>query len=296
MLSSLKYDREQMMRGFAILLLLMPLTLTACGQDTPADQATVPGQARQPAETRDPIEPVLSANLDRLMAYADSIESALRPVPLLTAPQIAAFNRFRNADQLVAARRLGIPQPVSQEAIRGHVDAGRLVPLEDNEYWVVRDLDYSVALATPDVDVLLREIGRRFQARIAEIGLPPLRLEVTSVLRTAANQAALRRVNPNAAAGESTHQYGTTIDIAYSSFRAPLRPVVDLELGDAPWLEPHLRRIEAAAAETGAARMSRELQAILGHVLREMQAEGMVMVTMEVRQPVYHMTVARRLR
>lgn len=41
--------------------------------------------------------------------------------------------------------------------------------------------------------------------------------------------------------------------------------------------------------------MSLELRAILGHVLREMQDEGLVMVTYEVLQPVYHMTVARRL-
>jgi hypothetical protein len=162
-------------------------------------------------------------------------------------------------------------------------------------YWYVRELDYSSPLVTPDVVALLEEIGTRFHDRIADYGLPPLRLEVTSVLRTAADQQRLRRVNPNAARGESTHQFGTTIDIAYSSFRAPHDPQVMLETRGDAWLDPHLRRIEALAAETGAARMSRELQAILGHVLREMQNEGKVMVTMEVRQPVYHMTVARRL-
>jgi hypothetical protein len=189
-----------------------------------------------------------------------------------------------------------VGQPLTDSAIQQHLRQGRLVELDSsNAYWVIRELDYSVPLATPDVRVLLEEIGRRFHGRLTDLDLPPLRLEVTSVLRTAANQAALRRVNPNAAQAESTHQFGTTIDIAYSSFRAPLEPVVDLELGGEDWLAPHLRRIEAMAAETGAARMSRELQAILGHVLREMQNESKVMVTLEVRQPVYHMTVARRL-
>lgn len=242
------------------------------------------------------VDRLLDENLARLVAYADSLESALRPVPLLTNPQIQAFARYRNADQLRVARGLGIPQPVTAASIEAALQDGRLVELEpENRYWVIRDLEYSAPLVIPSVRILVEDIGRRFQARIAEYGLPPLRLEITSVLRTAEDQARLRRVNPNAAISESTHQFGTTIDIAYSSFRAPLEPGVDLDTGEERWLEPHLRRVEAMAAETGAARMSRELQAILGHVLREMQAEGMVMVTMEVRQPVYHMTVARRL-
>jgi hypothetical protein len=238
-------------------------------------------------------ERVLAANLDRILAHADSIESALRPVALLTTAQARAFDRYRNDDHLAVARRLGVPQPVSADARERLLAAGRLVRLEDSRYWTVRGLDYSTALVTPDVEALLTEIGERFHARLAALGLPPLRLEVTSVLRTAEDQASLRRVNPNAARGESTHMYGTTVDVAYSSFRPPLEPVLELDTAEAPWLEPHLRRMENAATEAGAARMSRELQAELGQVLREMQAEGKVMVTMEVRQPVFHMTVAR---
>lgn len=256
---------------------------------------TAPAGEDITAQWDEATERVLATNMQRILGYADSVEAALRPVPLLTPAQIAVFNRYRNPQHLQSARRLGIAQPLTADAIARHEQAGRLVPIEDNELWSVRELDYSTALATPDVVALLTEIGERFQARLAQIDLPPLRMEITSVLRTAQDQARLRRVNPNAARGESTHQFGTTVDIAYSSFRAPLAPVVDLNVGEAAWLEPHLRQMENLAAETGAARMSRELQAILGHVLREMQGEGKVMVTMEVRQPVYHITVAQRL-
>lgn len=268
------------------------MLLVACSPEP--DPAPEAPPARSVTLDDPAAERVLAENLDRIQAYADSIESALRPVPLLTTAQANAFNRFRNADQLAAARRLGVAQPVSN--VERLVEQGRLVRLEDDTaLWSIRDLDYSEPYATPDARALLVEIGERFQARIAEeYGLPPLRLEVTSVLRTAASQADLRRVNPNAARGESTHQFGTTLDVTYASFRAPLEPVVELDTAEAPWLEPHLRRVEAMAAETGAARMSRELQAILGHVLRDMQAEGKVMVTLELRQPVYHFTVARR--
>jgi hypothetical protein len=280
-----------------LLALLLSLVLVVPGCTAPDREAE---GAETPVRTasadrvdRADVERVLSENLDRILAHANDIEQALRPVPLLTPAQINAFTRFRNPDQLRRAQQFGIPQPASEAAIARHEQEGRLVRLEDNEYWSVRDLDHSVPLATPDAVALLEEIGRRFHARVERLGLPPIRMEVTSVLRTAESQADLRRTNPNAAQ-ESTHLYGTTLDVAYSSFRAPLRPTVDLALGEHGWLEPHLRRIEAAAVESAAARMSRELQAELGHVLREMQGEGAVMVTMEVRQPVYHFTVARR--
>lgn len=238
---------------------------------------------------------LLNMALSRLIAYADSIEEVLRPVPLLTPSQAAAFNRYQNPQHLTAARRLGVAQPVTPEDIHSYLTSGRLVELTDSEYWSIRRLDYSSPFVIPDVVALLEEIGQRFQSRIGEMGLPPLRLEITSVLRSQDDQARLRRVNPNAARGESTHQYGTTVDIAYSSFRAPLESQISHDISEHPWLEDPLDRIERLAAEVGAARMSRELQAILGHVLREMQNEGLVMVTMEIGQPVYHITVARNI-
>lgn len=270
---------------------LLALLLAGCRAEAPAPPPPQP--TAQAAEADDgAAERALAANLERLLAYADSIEAALRPVALLTPAQVRAFGRFNNAAQLAVARRLGVPQPVTEAARARLLEEGRLVPLEDSEFWVVRRLEHSAAFVTPEVVALLEEIGRRFQARLDALGLPALRFEVTSVLRTAEDQARLRRTNPNAARGVSTHQFGTTVDVAYSSFRAPLEPVVELDTRAAPWLEPYLRQVERLAAETGASRMARELEAELGHVLREMQDEGRVMVTMEVRQPVFHMTVA----
>ncbi len=124
------------------------------------------------------------------------------------------------------------------------------------------------------------------------MGLPPFRLEITSALRTPDAQAALRRTNPNATSGTSTHEYGTTVDVAYSAFTAPAVPGVA-----APESFPAAlaARLDALYHERLAGQRSRELQAVLGHVLLDMQDEGEVMVTLEERQPVFHMTVARRL-
>lgn len=278
---------------FVLVVFFFAASMAACGASD--GERVASEQSDESADSQDDLERSLALNLGHLQAYADSIEAALRPVPLLRPNETSAFVRYRNADQLAAARRLGISQPVTEEAVRRHIEEGRLVQLGETEYWTLRETEYGTPLGTPDLVALLQEIGERFHERLAEMDVPPLRLEVTSVLRTAADQAELRSVNPNAAIGESTHQYGTTVDITYASFRAPLEPEIELTVDAAPWLEPHLRRVEAMAAETGAARMSRELQAILGRVLREMQNEGKVMVTLEVLQPVYHMTVAQRL-
>src|SRR5690606_38994327 len=138
---------------------------------------------------------------------------------------------------------------------------GRLVELEDStELWAVRELDHSEALVTPDARALLTRIAERFQQRLAEMGLPRYRVEVTSVLRTAATQADLRQTNPNAAAGTSTHEFGTTLDIAYSSFAAPYEPDIGIDTGSADWLETRLAWFTSASLEAAAGRKSRELQ------------------------------------
>jgi hypothetical protein len=241
-------------------------------------------------------EAALARELARLEAAADSIDTILHPLPLLRPAQEAALRRATNPQQLQRARALGIDPGTPLAELERFASTGRLVRLPDStRTWVIRELDYSVPYLTPDAAALLTELGDRFQQRLARIGLPPFRLEVTSILRDRDSHARLRQVNPNAAAGESTHQFGTTLDVAYNAYAAPAEPIVALTAAEAPWLEPYLERIAVWATETIAARRSAEIQAILGEVLIEMQNEGKVLVIMERLQPVYHMTVARRL-
>jgi hypothetical protein len=272
------------------------------GERGAAARGAVADESRTLVE-RAAVERALDDGLDAIMLVADSVDRLFRPVPLLTPAQEAVFRRYGNDQQLARARALGVRAAGAaerQEALR----AGRLLVLEDSTaLWVVRELTHSEPLVTPDAHVLLSEVAQRFQARLQRLGAPPFRLEVTSVLRTAEAQAELRRTNPNAAAGQSTHEYGTTLDIAYSSYAAPAAPgaapSATPDFGPVPddlsWLQPRLERMAAAVFETVAARNSRELQAILGQVMIEVQSEGLAMVTLERLQPVYHFTVARRL-
>jgi hypothetical protein len=265
---------------------LFCLILAGCtAADEPAGAAAAQGAGPAPAQ-------VLARETARLRARADSIDAIFQPLPLLRPAQETALQRFGNAQQLAAARRLGIAPRTAQAELDRLLQAGRLVRIADStDLWVVRKLDYSTPYLTPDAAALLREVAERFQAALAQLGVPRYRLEVTSLLRSAADQERLRRVNPNAATTESTHEYATTFDVAYSAFAPPAEPIVKPSL---PELEEHLVWVAGAVAETVAARRSRELMAVLGGVLLELQNEGRVMVTLERLQPVYHMTVAWR--
>lgn len=267
------------------------LALSGCQEAAPPPVDPEEVEARATERTAR----VLDANLAALATVTDSLDDILRPVAFLTPGEEAALRRYLQTQQLIRARSLGV-RPADEAAVDSLLAAGRLVELPDTTpYWIVRGSGRSGAVVVPSVEVLLTRIGERFHARLEEMGLPPWRFEISSVLRTAADQAALRRSNPNAAAGVSTHEFGTTLDMIYSAYRAPADPLVEFDTGEAAWLEPRLRWVSDVAAERVAGRRSGELKAILGRVLREMQDEGLVMVTLERQQPVYHMTVAREL-
>lgn len=281
----------------------IPIALLAVAAAcAPADRAEDPasrpgGTATAEAPGSRPEEAALRGTLERAHALADSIEEKLRPLPLMRPADEAALRRYGQSVQLPRARALGV-RAADEAELEALTRAGRLVPLEDStRFWVLRDLRSSRALVTPDTKVLLERIGDAFQARLEGMGIPPYRLEITSALRSAADQARLRRSNVNAASGVSTHEYGTTVDIAYTAYAPPHElPEGIVEAGDAPsWMAPYLDAVARPVLESVSARKSRELQAILGEVLREAQSDGLVLVTLERLQPVYHITVGRRL-
>ena len=230
----------------------------------------------------------------RIVARAESVAAKLETVRPLTSAERRRLRRDVNAKQVATARRLGV-RPGSEARLSALVRAGRLVPLGDSTgYWVVRELDYSAPYVTPDAKAMLEEIGRRFQARLDSLGLPHYRLEVTSVMRTPGNQAALREVNVNAARTASAHEFGTTLDVAYTHFAAPPIDRLTVRVPTAPAATSPMRQVEGLALEEAARRQAPALQAALGRVLERMRAEGKLEVMMERRQAVYHMTVAHR--
>ncbi len=276
------------MRTFLLITIML---LSSCGRAEREREAAVEA-AR--AATVAQIERVLSETIRRADRFAGSADRILRPLPVMTPAEEEALRRFRNAAHVARARALGF-RAISDEVTDSLLATGRLVQLEDStHHWIVRR-GSSPAYVVPHMRTLLEVLGTRFQERLAGMELPPYRLEVTSALRTSARQAELRRSNANAAAGVSSHEFGTTVDLSYAAFAPPADPPGDILMNVPTEFVPHMERIVDLALESVSARKSRELGAIFSHVLREAQSEGLALVIYERQQTVYHLTVARAL-
>lgn len=262
----------------------------ACGRggaEGGAETRREPSAAAAQAPVR-PAPPLIAADSARerarLAALGDSVRAAFGRAGTLGAREVAELRQDVNAEQVAAARALGVR--VSGDAGRERLRReGRLVALGDSTaYWVLRDMEHSVPYVTPDARAMLVELGRRFHARLDSLGLPRYRMKVTSALRTGATQADLRRTNSYASRTVSAHEFGTTVDVSHERFAVP-----------APSGDPRTWAMEAEVLEEVEREHAKVLQAELGRAVAEMRDEGALLVMMENRQPVYHMTVARHL-
>lgn len=284
------------MRSFPLLLLLV-LVFSSCGRaerEREREAAVEAAVEAARADTYLEFERLLAQTVQEADRLAGSANRILRPLPVMTPAEENALRRFQNAAHVARARELGVR--VGSGAARDSLLAdGRLIELEDSTlYWIVRPRT-SPARVVPHMRSLLEILGKRFQDRLAEMDLPPYRIEVTSALRTSQSQERLRATNANAASGVSSHEFGTTVDLSYAAFAPPADPPGEIPSDVPTDLAPHLERIVDWALESVSARKSRELGAIFSQVLREAQAEGLALVIYERQQTVYHLTVAQAL-
>jgi hypothetical protein len=208
----------------------------------------------------------------RIMALVDSTDRMLRKVPALTRWEKVKLRRDVNLMQISRARQLGITPGSDPEQL---LRSGRLVKLEDNtRFWKLHNLNYSIPYVTPSTEELIAQIAERFQARLDSMDAPRYRLVITSVLRTAEKQAALRRANANASKIQSAHEFGTTVDIAYRRFAAPLDSTLDA----------YGAMMADSLMSKTANNRSAELQAVLGGVHADLEPAGQVLGMMERRQ------------
>ncbi len=279
-------------------------SITACRRDDPDpamsvtdSTASVTASSSAAAASSSPTIPPPARALDpdaaarvqvALDARLSEVESAVQNLPGLIGSIRQDMRRYLNAEHVAAAQRSGVGPVRDSAHIAALVKSGRLVRLPDStEWWVLRDLNQSMPYVTPGTKATMEEIGRRFQARLDERGLPHFRLDVTSVLRTGAQQAELRRRNRNASSSTSSHEFGTTFDVAYLAFAAPLR-VNDPEAGQ---LDARLRAYALTHLDTIGKRHAPHLEGELGAVFQEMQQQGRIMTLRERSQPVFHTTV-----
>lgn len=231
-------------------------------------------------------------------------EAAFTSIPLLTDDELALLRRSRNARHVELAQTFGVGPPDTRAEADSLGARYDFVTIETDSLYTVLPGQYSVPRLTPSAAASLDSVAVRFRRKLAQRGLPPFRFAVSSVWRTGADQAALRGGNVNAAAGRSSHEYGTTYDLTYNPTRyspapdaLPPPPRVDDRVPGV--LRDAVRQRVVAAQRADLDRLAADypsrLTAALGRALIELEDEGVVAVVREERQPVYHVTVARRL-
>ncbi len=114
-----------------------------------------------------------------------------------------------------AATAIGI-EPLNDLAGTWHATRP-LVKIRTCRDFYIDRLTHSLPYLVPEAATLLHDIGRSFRDSLAARGGGSYRIKVTSVLRTPATIARLRRRNANAV-DTSAHQFGTTFDISYAKF------------------------------------------------------------------------------
>lgn len=247
----------------------------------------------EPAAPTEPSDAAVEARsravLEQRLA---EIESAVQRLPGLIGSIRQDMRLHLNATHVAAARGNGVGPVRDRAHLATLVDRGALVQLpESTQWWVLRDLNHSLPYVTPGTRAALEEVGRRFHARLDEHGLPPFRLDITSVLRTSDQQSALQRRNSNAADERSSHEFGTTLDIAYLSFAAP-QSLDHRSLAAELDVSPPLRAEVTTRLDNLGTLHAPHLEGELGAVLQQLERDGMVLPLRERGQPVYHITFA----
>ena len=219
--------------------------------------------------------------LDSIQMHAQRVDSLLSlphtPITVREHPAGRFVTRFRteqifkdsfpdlNDVQLATAQRLGIPAVADrEEASRLR---NRLVYVGECPYYHVDKLTFSTPYLVPRAARLLEEICHGFADSLMSRGMPLYRPVVTSVLRTQADVARLRRVNGNAVE-QSCHQYGTTFDICYNRFVRVIDPADTLTKDVWPG----------------------ELKALLAEVICDHRLKGTCYVKYEVFKSCFHIT------
>lgn len=102
----------------------------------------------------------------------------------------------------------------NMDSLKAFQKRGELVKIEANAAYEVKRLSHSHALLHSKANARLKELSRRFKAKIKGTKEEDAYFVISSGSRTHAQQKSLRKTNSNATRGKSAHSYGAAIDIA----------------------------------------------------------------------------------
>lgn len=175
--------------------------------------------------------------------------------------QYAKLFNDMNDKHLEIAKKIGLQNPPKT---RSDVNTNALVLIENNKYYDIDNLHYSIPYLTKGAKHELDVIAKAFSDSLKSKNLVEYKLVVTSVLRTDEDVNKLRRSgNPNASAN-SAHCYGTTFDITYTKYHR------DRETEE--FMQPF------------------ELTKVLGEVLLDQKNANHCLVKYEKKEHCFHIT------
>lgn len=214
------------------------------------------------AETAEPETTAAEADIE-LEDESDG-EDGAREV-IYYGPRLAYSRLFAdlNEKHIKLAKRVGLSAIPQTRSDVEHMKKD-LVKIEDNEYYIVDELRYSMPYLTPGAAEELMTIAKAFSDSLESKQLLDYKLIVSSVLRTEEDVTRLRRSgNPNAS-NNSAHCYGTTFDITYVRYHSD--------------------------DETEAFMQPYELTKVLGEVLRDQKNATRCLVKYERSEHCFHIT------
>lgn len=190
-------------------------------------------------------------------------------VPELTAKEIRALRRYNNEYHLEVARAKGIDKPFKNHQAMlddkyGNIVKYGLREIQDSKYYELPTLTYSMPYLKKEASDFLDELGHRFFRTLKELDVENYRFQLSSILRTEADQIGLRKTNINATQNKTSHYFGMSFDIAQTCFYPPKSQ------------EPVY---------------SYRLRNLLLRTLIEMQDEGRCYILLETQTKCIHITV-----
>lgn len=220
---------------------------------------------------RKPIEEIHVINCDTIPLYEEYRGKGITAATCEYFESIEPTTKLKdkNTTHLLFAQRIGLEYGYKKdkaflEAKDSLVRNGLLVPIEDCQYYKVKEMEHSFPYLTPEAASLLEEIGIRFNDNLKANRQKEHAIFVTSALRTDESQRKLFRRNKNATRSTTSHLYGTTFDISY---------------------------VEFFRNEDETITQYKTTKDILVQTMREMRTEKCCLVMHEYKQHCFHITV-----
>lgn len=197
----------------------------------------------------------LSCLFSGIYLSAQSQESYLLAENTASSTTSITTKKVTYSDHLIAAESFNVPLVKSFSDIDELVSTKKLVAIpEEGNGYTIEKLTHSKAFLNTKAKTILEKIASKF------LDENNATITVTSLTRSEESQASLRRVNSNAAKGESTHNYGASFDLSYTKFNNKYT-----------YSKTHRDNLEA--------------------ILKQLQDEGKIYYIKEYRQRCFHVTV-----